>query len=172
MFPLGTPERRSRPRCGVAPESLFRRAWTCPTNTGYEDDCNSDSFVPRALAMAEAFSALWLRGAPSRDHAHLQFVGPSEEESVIAVGGVPLSRCCDDGRACLIFGDGPRERVSSDPHCRRCGPTAIALCRNDEEPWVIRGGASSCLAGQAQTVPRAELTAFALALERSHWSVH
>eukprot|EP00959_Pyramimonas_sp_CCMP1952_P264853 5538068-Pyramimonas_sp.AAC.1 len=59
-----------------------------------------------------------------------------------------------------------RGQCRSDPRRRRAGAAVIAMQSRFGE-WVPWGGILSGLDGPFQTVPRAELLAFALALEHS-----
>eukprot|EP00959_Pyramimonas_sp_CCMP1952_P282496 5904660-Pyramimonas_sp.AAC.1 len=52
-------------RCGKAPETAYRRAWSCEKNQGHEDFERFQSRIPRAAAPREAEPSYWLRGVPA-----------------------------------------------------------------------------------------------------------
>jgi ribonuclease HI len=137
---------------------------------GDESFEKSDWLLPRALAEIEAQPALWLRGV-----APAVLTTPRYDEELAQGAAASFGGDLDELRDVLgfltVFGDGSGGIFSSDPRRRRCGTAIVIMQRGPEGVWVPAWGRALPLAGRRQTVPRAEIFAFVLALEETTGNV-
>ena len=164
------------PRCGTAPETLFHRIWECPRNRGPAFEA-SEFLFPQALAGQDQLPSLWLRGLPPSSLTTPSFVDGRGGATVWTVGRAGdedddecplepdlLAQAWRDDQGFLVaFGDGSGGQFSSDVRRRRVGAAAVVMELTPQGLCRL-GGAACGLDGRRQTVPRAEMRAFALAL--------
>ena len=151
------------PRCGEALEDLYHRIWACRANCDHNDYCKTDHLQGIAASCREAEPSLWLRGV-----LPTSLTTPTSDEEM-ASWAVDVGRDVEEARHCdvlFLSGDGSGGKSTDDPRRRRVGAGYCAMMPDGEGGWSFHGGTVGGLAGR-QTVPRAELLAFAFACERT-----
>ena len=142
------------------PETLAHRVYGCPANRQSTEHAlvSSDSLVQHALEQAVSCPIFWLRGLPPR--AMVQMPEP--------IGTLDLTLVADQGvwaAGGVYFGDGSGGADTADVRLRRCGFSVLQLA-SQTEPFRARGGALAPLPGKRQTVPRAEITALLVLVQK------
>ena len=152
------------PRCGQR-ETLFHRVWTCPCNQGHQDYTSTQSLLEKATQGHETTPCLWLRGLPPASWTRYTCPeGVSNFERKTGCWEDVEGQRGEDGFL-DVFGDGSGGKHSADPRLRQCGVgVAVLQTFNDGEDPQLLAGIVAGLPGPRQTVPRAELWAFLLAL--------
>ena len=120
-----------------------------------------------AASCRDAEPSLWLRGVPPAS-----LTTPTFDETV-ASWAQDVAHDVEEARfngILYLFGDGSGGKFTADPRRRRVGAAFCAMIPDGEGGWSFHGGTVGGLAGR-QTVPRAELLAFALACERTRWKI-
>ena len=155
------------PRCGLAVEDEFHRAWACPAN-GCEHEEHGQAFRSserlghRAAADRDSCPVFWLRGLVPK--AWTALPPPPPQLPVLLTGG----SCWSSG---TFHTDGAGGKWGSDPRRRRCGWGAVRLV---EDAGTFRRdvGAYGGLPGAKQTVPLAELHAAMQVVRLAVGAVH
>ncbi|CAK0827382.1 unnamed protein product [Prorocentrum cordatum] len=150
-------------RCGRAREDLLHRIWTRADSAGDEAFSKTDALLPRALAGYEVEPSFWLQSVAPARLATPTFDEERVARAEVVIGG-PLDHCRDSTTVVTVFGDGSGGRFSVDPRRRRCGAAIAFLARGPDGKWQAAAGRYVPLVGSRQTVPRAEILAFVLAL--------
>ena len=156
------------PRCRREPETALHLLWTCPANQYLDDSrvVSTQDLVQSAVDGAELWPCLWLRGLlPSRlvpvNTPHV------DDELLWFVGRYPPGGWSSG----VYFTDGSGGPYSSYPSIRRCGVGICVIDMNadfhnpDADPLIW--GAYLALPGPLQTVPRSELYAVMVIVERA-----
>ncbi|CAK0792772.1 unnamed protein product, partial [Prorocentrum cordatum] len=154
-------------RRGCADETIAHRICQRPANVGEELESTA-ALVPRAApAGYEASPAIRLRGAPASCSTTPFICDERAEHAAVSFGSDSTlwSTRRDDGFV-VVYGDGSGGKYSDDPRRRRCATSIVAMGQDEDEPWVeLRWFRAVSVPGRRQTVPRAEILGFLLALE-------
>ncbi|CAK0881456.1 unnamed protein product, partial [Prorocentrum cordatum] len=162
---LGAADDSSRACAGFG-GALVRRIWQCPANVGEEFESTA-AHVPRAFAGHEALPAMRLRGAPASCATTPVFCDQRAKQAAVSLGADSAleSTRRDDGFA-VVCGDGSVGKCSDDPRRRRSATIIAAMGQDEDGLWTdLRLFRAVPAPGRWQTVPRAEILGFALALE-------
>ena len=155
------------PRCRKEPETALHLIWTCEHNAYIDDPRVSESqeLVRQAVDGVESVPCLWLRGllpvslvpvnSPMILDLHVSFLGAAPR------GQWPPG---------VYYTDSSGGPFSSYPLLRRCG-CGVAVIDMDydyetPDPAPFCWGAFFALPGAVQTVPRGELFAIVVVVER------
>ena len=166
------------PRCQAAPETAMHRYWLCPVlrEVEIEEVRASQHLLQLAVEQQEVAACLWCRGVPPTAMYCLKPPADTAVEWKIGDWGV----LAEEGG---IFGtDGAGGKHSSEPRLRRCGFSAVCLRRSaaGDGRLQLRAAMWSTLAGQHQSVPRAEMSAILwllgcirgpLVVHTDHWNI-
>jgi len=146
------------------PETTLHQCWECPANDQIEDKAVAGTQHLKRAAKEGAVTkpSLWLRGLVSIKGT--QPVTPMPVSDELRGAGTLNSSSWPAGR---YYSDGSGGVHTRYRRLRRCG-YGIAHFHHDDVPGSpIRGGAHAVLAHDVQTVPRSELRAATVILERA-----
>ena len=161
------------PRCGEV-ETPWHRYYYCPKNAELQhEDVQRSQHLCRIVSNTPAPSpCFYLRGIIPEHW--VTFKAPTEHFEAHCYNLDPGPLACDN--TAHVFVDGSGGPNSSFPKLRRCG-WGVAQCEKQhlDGAFVPVEAMYGPLPGEAQTVPRAEVLAAAVAIEfwqRSHITVY